>query len=138
MRTAEFTFVIYLLLFKNSRFFLNIIIAMVVIYNTSLRRLENYYSYCTLNEENEQTIISYNCVVKAPTANIKQIKMAEFDPKSGIKLVGITPIAKMYMENLIETNEKYGNLLSSNADIYLLDNSTIKKEKQINLTLMVK
>ena len=129
MRTAEFTFVIYLLLFKNSRFFLNIIIAMVVIYNTSLRRLENYYSYCTLNEENEQTIISYNCVVKAPTANIKQIKMAEFDPKSGIKLVGITPIAKMYMENLIETNEKYGNLLSSNADIYLLDNSTIEKRE---------
>ena len=40
-------------------------------YQLDLRRLENYYSYCTLNEENEQTIISYNCVVKAPTANIK-------------------------------------------------------------------
>ena len=79
-----------------------------------MRILDNYYSNCTLNEANKQTSISYKCVIEAPTANKKKIKFGEFNAKNGKKLVGFTPIAKMYFENLIEVNHKY-----SASNLYL-------------------
>ena len=128
MKTASFTFIIYFVLVKNSIYAKNIIIAIVIIYNSYLRRLENHEAVCTLDETNTNSIIGYKCNVQAPTANIRQIKLEDnfnFGSDNNMKLVGITPIAKLFMENLQEANDNYGNLLSSTNTVYILDNSTL-------------
>lgn len=128
MKTASFTFIIYFVLVKNSIYAKNIIIKIVIIYNSHLRRLENHEAVCTLDETNTNSIIGYKCNVQAPTANIRQIKLEDnfnFGSDNNMKLVGITPIAKLFMENLQEANDNYGNLLSSGNTVYILDNSTL-------------
>ena len=128
MKTASFTFIIYFVLVKNSIHAKNIIIIIVIIYNSYLRRLENHEAVCTLDETNTNSIIGYKCNVQAPTANIRQIKLEDnfnFGSDNNMKLVGITPIAKLFMENLQEANDNYGNLLSSENTVYILDNSTL-------------
>ena len=128
MKTASFTFIIYFVLVKNSIHAKNIIITIVIIYNSYLRRLENHEAVCTLDETNTNSIIGYKCNVQAPTANIRQIKLEDnfnFGSDNNMKLVGITPIAKLFMENLQEANDNYGNLLSSENTVYILDNSTL-------------
>ena len=124
MKTASITFIIYFVLVKNSIYAKNIIIIIVIIYNSHLRRLENHEAVCTLDETNTNSIIGYKCNVQAPTANIRQIKF-NFGSDNNMKLVGITPIAKLFMENLQEANDNYGNLLSSENTVYILDNSTL-------------
>ena len=130
MKTASFTFIIYFVLVKNSIHAKNIIITIVIIYNSYLRRLrlENHEAVCTLDETNTNSIIGYKCNVQAPTANIRHIKLEDnfnFGSDNNMKLVGITPIAKLFMENLQEANDNYGNLLSSENTVYILDNSTL-------------
>ena len=96
MKTASFTFIIYFVLVKNSIHAKNIIITIVIIYNSYLRRLENHEAVCTLDETNTNSIIGYKCNVQAPTANIRQIKLEDnfnFGSDNNMKLVGITPIA---------------------------------------------
>ena len=63
---------------------------------------------------------------QAETANIKQIKfLPKFKFSQGkVTLAGITPLAKISMNNLEEIDDKYSELLSSNPSIYILDNST--------------
>ena len=94
-----------------------------------MRRLENHEAVCTFDEANTNSIIiGYKCNVQAPTANIRQIKLEDdfnFGSDNNMKLVGITPIAKLFMKNLQEANDNYGNLLSSENTVYILDNSTL-------------
>lgn len=82
---------------------------------------------CSLIEANTQTTNHYKCKVEAPTSNIKRIKFGEFD--SNIKLEGTTLMVKLFMENMIEINDKFWSLLSSDSAIYILDNSSIAKSK---------
>ena len=128
LKTAEFTFICYFHP-RNSILTKNITIPIEITYYTYLRRLDNFFANCSLNETNRQTTINYNCVVKTPTANINQIKLREFNSKNGIKLVGITPIAELFFDNFLEADKKYGNLINNNKFIYILNNSTIEKIK---------
>ena len=71
-------------------------------------------------------MVNYLSTAQADTSNIKQIK---FDPnfkfsQGKVKVGGVTPLAKMSMNNLKEIDEKYSTLLSSNPSIYILDNSS--------------
>jgi hypothetical protein len=74
-------------------------------------------------------MLSYLCEVQAPTANIKNIKVnPEFNFGNGkVSLAGITPLAKMSMNDLKKVGDKYDSLFSSNPSIYILDNSTVDR-----------
>ena len=128
LKTDEFTFICYFHP-KNSILSKIIGIPIEITYYTYLRRLENFIANCTLNETNRQTLTYYNCIAKIPTANINQIKLREFNPENGIKLVGIAPLAEMLFDNFLEADKKYGNLFSNKKFIYILNNSTIEKIK---------
>jgi len=99
-----------------------------IIYNTNSKNLENYFANCALDEVNTKTIVNYKCKIQTSTDNMKQIKFRsdfKFDQKNNIKLIGITPLAKMFMNNLQDVNDKYSNLLSYNISVYILDNCTL-------------
>ena len=67
-------FIIHFIPVKNIIFSKFVKFTMNIIYKTYLRRNENYYSNCVLDETNSQKIFYYKCYTEAPTENIKQIK----------------------------------------------------------------
>ena len=98
-----------------------------VIYDNYLGE-EDYYANCTLNEDNSQSMLNYFCKVQVETAKIKQIKLQpvfNFASQKKVTLKGISPIAKRYMDNLKDIDERINNLFLSNPNIYILNNSTI-------------
>ena len=137
IQSSFFTFPIYFLLVKNSSFSKKIIITISILFNANLRRLENEEVICNIDEANTLPIIGYKCDISSSTSDINRIKIDDFnfDSNNNIKLVGITPIGKLFMDNIIEANEKYGSLLSSNITVYILDNSSIcnKETDQFNI-----
>ena len=124
MASSYFTFIIHFISLTNSLLAKTLTFPLTIIYNTYLRRLDDVNANCDLEESNSESMVNYNCKVEADTANIKQIKLQPtFTFSDGkVSLAGITPLAKMSMNNLQDTN-KYSSLLSSNPSIYILDNS---------------
>ena len=124
MAPSFFTFIIHFIPVVNSLFSDTLTFPLNIVYNTYLRRLEEVNANCNKGESNSK-MVNYDCRVEAETANIKQIKFEpEFTFSQGsVKIAGSTPLAKMSMNNLKET-DKYSELLSSNPSIYILDNSS--------------
>lgn len=96
---------------------------LTIIYNTYFRLLDDINANCNLDESNSESMFNYNCKVEVDTVNIKQIKLKpEYTFSDGkLSLAGITPVAKISMNNVADN--KYNSLLSSNQSIYILDNS---------------
>ena len=115
----------------------NLTFPMDVSYSTYLRLLDEYKANCNLDETNTQSMLSYFCKVDAPTANIKNIKVKpEFDFGQGkVSLAGITPLAKMSMNDLKSVGNKYDALFESNPSIYILDNSTVNRYSYYNFNI---
>ena len=115
----------------------NLTFPMDVSYSTYLRLLDEYKANCNLDETNTQSMLSYLCKVDAPTANIKNIKVKpEFDFGQGkVSLAGITPLAKMSMNDLKSVGNKYDALFESNPSIYILDNSTVNRYSYYNFNI---
>ena len=90
-----------------------------------MRMLKETEGNCTLNNIYNYENYQYLCEVYADTTNIKSISVNpdfKFLYQDNIEVIGITPIAKMYMNNLQLIDERYDAL--SNSTLYLLDNST--------------
>ena len=100
-------------------------------YNRRLRALddETTNGNCTLVDITEPSNkIQYSCDVVANTSNIKQIQIDPtftFDNQSNVSLVGITPLANMFLNNIQSVGDDFDNL--SNATIYILDHSIYNK-----------
>ena len=102
---------------KNLRFPISII------YNSRLRILDDYEGVCAL-QETVQSKVQYSCEVQANTSNIKQIQIEpdfNFGSQNNVSLVGITPLANMFMDNLQNVGGNFDKL--SNSTIYILDHS---------------
>ena len=125
MAPSNFTFTIHFKPLINELFSKIVTFSLNAIYNNYLKRLEEVNASCKLDESNSQ-MVNYLCTAQAETANIKQIKfLPKFKFSQGkVTLAGITPLAKISMNNLEEIDDKYSELLSSNPSIYILDNST--------------
>ena len=124
------SFFVYFIPLTNTLYSTTLIIPLSILYYSALRSLEDSYAICTLNESNNQSAISYHCKVQTQNNNIKQIKLQSvsnfnFTSQSNVDFKGITPIAKMFMNNLEKIDANINNLLESNPRIYILDNSTI-------------
>ena len=126
-----FSFNIYFLPVKNSIFSYNLIFPITVLYNSNIRLLlsKEFEGNCNLIKKYIDSKYEYFCTVETETKNIKQIKVTpkfNFTSQQNVKIIGETPIAKMYMNNLLLIDEKFDGL--SNSFIYILDNCTLEQK----------
>ena len=109
---------------------------LIITYYTSLRGLKEQYTNCTLT--NSQSMISYICEVQAQTSNIKQIKSESnfnFLSQNNVNLIGITPLAKMFINNIQNIEDKYDILLNPNQTIFIIDNTTLNRNGTHQFTI---
>ena len=129
----SFTFIVCIVFLNSKNYSKTLITILEIIYTTYLRGLEeNYNVNCTLVETNNGETANYLCEVNASTANIKQISLKrvfQFGSGGDSKLVGISPVANIYIDNIQDINDKFSEILSSNPTIYILDNSTLYRYK---------
>ena len=125
MKNSSFSFNIY---FAPAPIFSKYLVFPVSVIYDNILEGQDYYANCSLNEDNSQSMLNYFCEVQAETAKIKQIKLKpvfNFGSQNKVTLKSISPLAKSYMDNLKDIDERINNLFLSNPNIYILNNSTI-------------
>ena len=122
-----FSFNIYFITVINNIYSNKLIFPITVIYNSNIRLLKELGANCTLRNINTNLIYQYFCLVETETSNIRQIKINPefiFLTQNNIKVISITPFAKMYMNNLELIDDKYDDF--DKYMVYIIDNSTYK------------
>ena len=105
---------------------------MEITYNRNIRRLlKEIKANCTLEPVESDKKYKYYCHVDEKPDNIKEAKLIpdfDFVSQDNVTLTGTTPLAKMFMNNMMEmeNQDKYGNILE-NSLVYVLDNSNFYK-----------
>ena len=109
----------------------NLTMSVQLINNKTEKILENQ-AYCEKVDGNLE-IVAYSCNVVADVSNVNSIKIEpDFNFESqDIKIVGISPIALVLMENVQNAKGKYDTLLESNY--LVLDHSIITGDKRYNI-----
>lgn len=100
---------------------------LLVEYYSLLRRLERFEGDCTLQNREINSKAQYLCEIQADTSNIKKISAVpefNFISQNDVILVGITPFAQMFMNEIKNIGDKFNNISESN--IYVLDHSIVK------------
>ena len=125
MVQSFFSFYIYLACIKNIIYSRIFNFPVTITYNKNMRMLKETEGNSTLNNIYNYEKYQYLCEVYADTTNIKPISVNpdfKFLSQDNIEVIGISPIAKMFMNNFQLIDERYDTL--SNSTLYLLDNST--------------
>ena len=126
-------FNMYLVPIKNNIYSNNVRFPVMISYNKSPEELIKSEANCTFIEKVALSNYKYSCEIYEDTTNIKQIKAIPdllFEPEKNITLIGVSPLAKMFMNNLqLLKNGKYD--IISNSSIYILDNATYAKSNRI-------
>ena len=98
-----------------------------------LRFLQTYEADCTL-EEGKYNYLSYSCEVPAKIDKLNNLKMAkEFQFSSILPNTTfiISPLIEIFMDNILEVEDKFYNLFTQNLSLYVLEKSQINEcEKQ--------
>ena len=108
----------------------------VITYNSILRLLENENEVnCEKQEVVNANKLKYKCAIDAKNSNIKSIVLNNDINFEGMNSdLIISPLASEYMNNIGNLPNQYNNLFE-NADIYLLQKSTLNQnEKVFNIT----
>ena len=124
--STYFSFNIYFISVLNEIYSKNLRFPISITYGSRLRNLDDYEGVCSLQDTDQEaeSKVQYSCRVQANTTNIKQIKIEpdfNFGSQSNVSLVGITPLANMFMNNLQDVGDNFDKL--SNSTIYVLDHS---------------
>ena len=101
---------------------------LIINYNTRIRLLEEEEIECQLKEINNKGITSYYCEKEIKNSNIKQVKVIpnfNFTYQDNVTVIGSTPFARMFMNNLQDIDDTYDNL--QNYTVYILDHSIYDK-----------
>ena len=126
-------FNMYLVPIKNNIYSNNVRFPVMISYNKSPEELIKSEANCTFIEKVALSNYKYSCEIYEDTTNIKQIKAIPdllFEPEKKITLIGVSPLAKMFMNDLqLLKNGKYD--IISNSNIYILDNTTYAKYNRI-------
>ena len=131
-----FTFYIYLTATKNILTTKHIQFPIEITYYRNIRRLlKETNANCSLDLVGSDTKYKYYCRVDEEPDNIKEAKLIpdfDFVSQDNVTLTGTTPLAKMFMNNMMEmkNQDKYDNILE-NSRIYILDNSNFYKYEQL-------
>ena len=107
----------------------NLMKALLIInYNENIRILEEKEIECDLKEKNKTNIVSFFCETEIKNSDIKNVKIIpkfNFINQTNITIIGLTPFARMYINNLQDIDDKYDNL--ENNIVYILDHSIYNK-----------
>ena len=145
MAKKSFTFNTHFIPLTGSLYSKKLIFSGRIIYNNNyFRQLEDSNFECTLSKNNAQSSTNYLCEVQIQNKDIKQIKLLTnfmFTSQDKVLLTGITPIAKMSLNNINKIDTKFNNLLLSNPPIFILDNCTISnnyEDRKLNISGTIK
>ena len=145
MAKKSFTFNTHFIPLTGSLYSKKLIFSASIIYNNNyFRQLEDSNFECTLSKNNAQSSTNYLCEVQVQNKDIKQIKLLTnfmFTSQDKVLLTGITPIAKMSLNNINKIDTKFNNLLLSNPPIFILDNCTISnnyEDRKLNISGTIK
>ena len=140
--TSLFSFMVHFMPIRYYLFSKYLVFPLYITYNTYLRYLEESYANCTLDGTNTntdaQSTVNYYCEVKTETGYIKQIRLQpdfNFTRQNNVTIVGMTPFAKMFLNNIQNIDSKYDELLKSNQTIFIIDNSTLIKYENDQFTI---
>ena len=105
-----------------------------IISNRILRILENLEAYCLRNDNNEvddSKEAIYSCTVQTKISKINQIKIIpDYNFTSqDVEIVGFSPIAQTFLDNLQDVGEGENNF--TKTSIYILDHSKINKSDDL-------
>ena len=120
-----FSFYIYFVTLKNKIYSKILIFPIIIDYYRNRRNLKQVEAKCNLNNIISSNNYKYLCEIHEDITKIKSISITpdfKFISQNDIKLIGISPFANLYINNLQSIDEKYNTLLNKN--IYILDNST--------------
>jgi hypothetical protein len=109
----------------------------ILIYNETSRILKDVEANCTLQSSESELKVKYLCEIEESTANLTGIEIKpdfNFISQDNVEIVGISPLARMFMKNILLYDKKYDKI--SEANIYLMDNSLYHKysKKLFNIT----
>jgi surface protein len=139
--TSYFTFNIYFVPTKNTIYSNTLTFPVEIIYNSLLRSLQNRTNEanCTkVSSDNEESKIRYSCQHQGETNKIKQIIVNPnftFGQQNNISLIGISPFASIYMNNLQDVQNKFNNLSNPDSKTYVLNNSLVNKYGNNNFNI---
>ena len=122
---SSFSFYIYFITMINNIFSKIVTFPVIISYNRNIRVLKQVEANCTLDSIISSKNYKFFCEVHEETKYNNSISISpdfKFLSQDNIHLIGISPIAYMFMNNLKSIDEKYNALL--NNPIYILDNST--------------
>jgi len=122
------SFYTYIIPIQNNIYSTTIRINAIITYYSNIRYLKETEGNCTLQNSLTEKKLQYLCKIYEETKNIKQIKVEPdyyFVSQENVSIIGISPLAKMFMHNIQKLDEKYDSI--SNLTIYILDNSTYYK-----------
>ena len=122
------SFYIYFIPIQNNIYSKTIRFTIIIIYNTNIRYLKETEGNCILQNEQTESKYQYLCQIYEETKNIKQIKVEpdfHFISQENITIIGMTPLAEMFINDILKLEEKYDFI--SNSTIYILDNSIYYK-----------
>ena len=124
-KSNEISFYIYFISVKNFLFSQKMIFHVLINNNSYLRLLQNYLVECN-KVTNDNIKVKYLCKTEVTNSDIKRIiclKDFNFINQNNVKVIGITPIAQRYIDNLQNIEDK--DLFDYN--IYILNNAINNK-----------
>ena len=94
---------------------------LIINYNERIRISEEKEIDCYLNKIKNKKLTSYFCETEIKNSNIKQVKIISifnFVYNNNIKIIGLTPFARINMNNLQNIDDKFDNFANSIIYIY--------------------
>ena len=107
----------YLVPIKNNIYSNNVRFPVMISYNKSPEELIKSEANCTFIEKVALSNYKYSCEIYEDTTNIKQIKAIPdllFEPEKNITLIGVSPLAKMFMNSLQSLKNRKYDMISIN------------------------
>ena len=129
LSSSTICFIIVFAQILNEVYSQKITVILITIYS-NLRTLEEKEVECYLMKKNttKTNIASFFCETDITNSNIKQVKIIpkfNFIYQNNVTVIGTTPYARMFMNNLQDISDKYDNL--ENYKLYILDHSVYNK-----------
>ena len=133
---SYFSFYIYFVSIINTIFSKILTFPVIINYYRNMRMLKQVEVNCTLNSIISSKNYRFLCEVYEDTTNIKSIGIYpdfKFISQNNINLIGISPFAYWFLDNLQLIDEKNDTFL--NKTIYILDNSTFTSNDILEFTI---
>ena len=122
------TFSTYFVPIQNELYSKELRFPMNITYDKNTNSYKETEAICTMKESNDNSKAQYSCEVHVDTSNIKEVKIDpefNFTSQDNVEIIGVTPFARKFMNDIQSVDEKY----ESNIDsyVYLMNNSILYK-----------